>query len=100
MLDLGTCKPFRGRISYETVAEILRLYREEYFDFNAKHFHEKSRENYGIDHSYTWVKDLLQRAGYVKRGRESDGHRKRRERKALFDQMLHLDGSDHQWLSL
>ena len=100
LLDLRTCKPFRGRIPYETVAEILRLYREEYFDFNVKHFHEKLRENYGIDHSYTWVKDLLQRAGYVKRGKGRGGHRKRRERKALFGQMLHLDGSDHQWLSL
>ena len=54
----------------------------------------------GIEYSYTWVKDLLQRGGYIKRGKGRGGHRKRRERRPLFGQMLHLDGSDHGWLSL
>lgn len=57
-------------------------------------------EDHGLEYSYTWVKDLLQQAGYVKRSKGRGGHRKRRERKALFGQMLHLDGSDHTWLSL
>lgn len=100
LLDLRTCRPSRRRIPYVIVEEVLKLYREEYFDFNVKHFHEKLEQEHGIVHSYTWVKDLLQRAGYVKRGKGRGGHRKRRERRPLFGQMLHLDGSDHQWLCL
>ena len=100
LLDLRTCRPSRRRVPYAIVKQVLTLYREEYFDFNVKHFHENLQEKHGIVHSYTWVKDLLQRAGYVKRGKGRGGHRKRRERRPLFGQMLHLDGSDHKWLSL
>lgn len=100
LLDLRTCRPSRRRIPYETVERVLKLYRNEYFDFNVKHFHENLQEKHGVFHSYTWVKDLLQRTGYVSKGKGRGGHRKRRERRPLFGQMLHLDGSDHEWLLL
>lgn len=100
LLDRRTLRPSLRRIPYNDVEKILKLFREEYFDFNVKHFHEKLVEDHGIEYSYTWVKDLLQKAGYVKRGKGRGGHRKRRERRPLFGQMLHLDGSDHEWLSL
>jgi len=100
LLDLRTCRPSRRRMSYGIVERVLRLYREEYFDFNVQHFHEKLVQNHGITASYTWVKDLLQKTGYVKRCKGRGVHRKRRERRLLFGQMLHLDGSDHEWLAL
>ena len=100
LLDQRTLRPSRRRTPYSTVETILKLYREEYFDFNVQHFHEKLTENHGIKHSYTWVKNLLQESGFVKRGKGRGGHRKRRERRPLFGQMLHLDGSDHEWLAL
>lgn len=100
LLDRRTLQPSRRRVPYNDVEKILKLFRKEYFDFNVKHFHEKLVENHGIEYSYTWVKDLLQQSGYVKRGKGRGGHRKRRERRPLFGQMLHLDGSDHEWLSL
>ncbi len=100
LLDLRTCRPSNRRIPFEIVEQVLRLYRDEYFDFNVQHFHEKITEKHGICCSYTWVKDLLQKSGYVKKGKGRGGHRKRRERRPLFGQMLHLDGSDHEWLAL
>jgi hypothetical protein len=36
---------------------------------------------HGIDLSYTWVKQALQGAGLVGRGRKRGAHRKRRERR-------------------
>ena len=69
LLDCRTCRSSCRRVPYETVAQVLKLYREDYFDFNVKHFHEKLVEDHGIEYSYTWVKDLLQRAGYVKSGK-------------------------------
>jgi hypothetical protein len=46
------------------------LYRERYFDFNVQHFHEKLREQHGLNYSYTWVKTALQEAGLVERRRK------------------------------
>lgn len=65
-----------------------------------KHFHEQLLNRHGLSCSYTWTKNLLQTAGYVKRSKGRGGHRRRRERRPLFGQMLHLDGSEHEWLAL
>src|SRR4029077_8990739 len=56
------------RVPLEQVEEVLRLYQEEYFDFNVRHFHEKLLAEHGIKLSYTWVKLALQGAGLVKPG--------------------------------
>ena len=50
--------------------------------------------------SYTCVKQMLQGAGLIKKRRLEGRHRRRRERKPRFGQMLHLDGSRHGWLAL
>ena len=85
------------RIAVEVVEQILELYREKYFDFNVKHYHEKLVEEHQIEVSYTWLKGLLQGAGLVAKERVRKKHRKKRERKALRGMMLHIDGSHHQW---
>ncbi len=79
--------------------EVLSLYRDKYFDlWNVRHFHgEKLGEEHQIGLSYTWVKQVLQAAGLVKRKARRGVHRKRRERRPLPGMMLHIDGSDHQW---
>jgi hypothetical protein len=53
--------------------------------------------DHGIELSYTWVKQALQGAGLVGRGRKRGAHRKRRERRPLPGMLLHIDGSRHQW---
>ena len=85
------------RIPVATVEEVLSLYREKYFDFNIRHYHEKLREEHSIELSYTWVKTLLQGSGLVAKQRGRRKHRIRRERKPLSGMMLHIDGSHHQW---
>ena len=62
-----------------------------------QHFHEKLEAEHGIELSYTWVKQALQGAGLVARGRKRGAHRKRRERRPLPGMLLHIDGSRHQW---
>ena len=73
------------------------LYRERYFDLNVRHFHEKLAAEHGIGLSYTWVKQALQGAGLVARGRKRGAHRKRRPRRPVPGMLLHIDGSQHQW---
>src|ERR1700722_6001948 len=36
------------RIPMETAEEVLRLYKEVYFDLNMRHFHEKLRDDHEI----------------------------------------------------
>jgi transposase len=89
--------PSPKRVPLATVEAVLRLYQEQYFDFNVRHFHEKLVEEHGIKLSYTWVKQALQGAGLVKATRKRGPHRKRRPRRPLPGMLLHIDGSQHQW---
>ena len=50
--------------------------------------------------SYSYVKQALQAAGLVKKHRARGRHRRRREPRACFGELLHLDGSLHPWLAL
>ena len=81
LLDRRRCRPSEKRVPLATVEQVLALYRDRYFDFNVRHFHEKLREEHGIELSYTWVKAALQGAGLVARGRKRGVHRKRRARR-------------------
>ena len=55
----------------DQLEQVLQLYREKYFDFNVRHFHEKLRDVHGIEFSYTWVKTALQEAGFVQEAQEA-----------------------------
>src|SRR3569832_806416 len=97
LYDRRLGKPSPKRVAVSVVEEVLRLYQEQYYDFNVKHFHEKLKREHHIKLSYTWVKTALQTAGLVpRRGRRSK-HRKRREPRPLPGMMLHIDGSKHKW---
>ena len=97
LADRRKGRPSDKRVPLATVEEVLRLYRETYFDLNIRHFHEKLREEHDIHLSYTWVQKALPGAGLVARGRKRRKHRRRRERRPLPGMLLHIDGSKHQW---
>ena len=50
--------------------------------------------------SYTFVKKALQTARLVGKRRPRGRHRRRREPRPCFGELLHLDGSRHRWLAL
>jgi len=97
LFDRRRGKPSSKRVPLVQVEQVLALYRDRYFDLNVQHFHEKLKEEHQIELSYTWVKQALQGAGLVKRGRKRGPHRKRRERRPLPGMLLHIDGSEHRW---
>ena len=97
LIDRRRGRPSQKRVPMDEAEQVLALYREKYFDLNVRHFHEKLREQHGIGLSCTWVKQALQGAGLVRKGRRRGTHRRRRERRPLPGMMLHLDGSHHQW---
>jgi transposase len=98
LLDRRRGRPSSRRVPLELAERVLALYREKYFDFNVRHFHEKLWEKHGIALSYTWVKLALQGAGLVKKSGRRGVHRRRRPRRPLPGMLLHLDGSSHAWL--
>jgi transposase len=97
LFDRRRGTPSPKRVPLETVEKVLRLYQEQYFDFNVRHFHEKLGAEHGIALSYTWVKTALQGAGLVKARKHRGKHRKRRPRRPLPGMLLHIDGSQHRW---
>ena len=91
-MDRRKDKPSDKRVAVATVEEVLRLYRERYFDLNIRHFHEQRSEEHGIRLSYTWVQKALQGAGLVTRGRKCRKHRRRREMRSLPGMLRLEDG--------
>ena len=98
LYDRRRGRPSPKRVPWAVVEQVLGLYREKYSDFSVRHFHEKLREEHGIELSYTCVKLLLQGAGLVEKARQRGVHRRRRERRPMVGMLLHIDGSTHRWL--
>ena len=97
LYDYRKRRPSPKRVALKTAEKVLQLYREKYFDFNVRHFHEKLTEEHGIRISYTWVKTALQGAGLVKKQQRRGTHRRRRPRRPMPGMLLHIDASKHAW---
>jgi transposase len=100
LIDKRMLRPSIRRMPPGQVEDVLRLYREYYAGFNVRHFHQIVRREHGVTASYSFVKQALQSAGLVKKHRARGRHRRRREPRACFGELLHLDGSPHGWLAL
>ena len=83
------------------VDEVLRLvdrYRTRHAGWNVRHFHAWYCRS-GGQRSYNWVRNTLQAAGAVNKGRRRGAHRKRRVRAPWPGMLLHQDASTHAWVS-
>ena len=100
LLDRRRQRPSPKRAPVAEVERLLHLYRTHYDGFNVRHFVRKARREHGLRVCYAFVKKALQGAGLVPKHRARGRHRRRREPRACFGELLHLDGSRHQWLAL
>jgi transposase len=100
LLDRRRQRPSDKRVPLAEVQHILRLYREKYPGFNVRHFHQIARREHQVTRSYTFVRMALQIAGLIPRQKARGKHRRRREPRPCFGEMLHIDGSPHEWLAL
>lgn len=98
LFDRRRLQPSPKRVALDVVRQVLTLYREQYFDLNVLHFHEKLQTVHGMTLSYTWVKTALQTAGLVAREARRGTHRKARPRRPLPGMLLHTDASTHSWI--
>src|SRR5262245_63004165 len=100
LFDHRRYRPSPKRVAVAEVQRLLTLYRERYQGFNVRHFHQIARREHGIRFCYAFVKKALQTAGLVAKQRPRGRHRRRREPRPCFGELLHLDGSRHRWLAL
>jgi len=86
------------RVLVDTVMAVLELFDTRYWDFTAKHFHEKLVADHQFTRSYNWLRLSLQDHGRIRPAPRRGAHRRKRERRPLPGMMLHQDGSSHQWV--
>ncbi len=86
------------RVPVDTLMEVLELFDTRYWDFTAKHFHEKLVCEHGFTRSYNWVRLTLQEYSRIRPAPRRGVHRRKRERRPLPGMMLHQDASSHQWV--
>ena len=86
------------RAPVDEVARVLELFDTRYWDFTAKHFHEKLVADHGFKRSYNWLRLSLQAHGRGRAAPRRGAHRRKRPRRALPGMMLHQDGSSHEWV--
>jgi transposase len=93
-------QPSRRQAPALEVKRILTLYRDTYRGFKVRHFYQVARREHGVTLSYSFVRLALQEAGLVRKRRARGRHRRRREPRSCFGELLHLDGRPHAWLAL
>lgn len=98
LYDRRCLRPSRRKAPAPEVQRILRLYRERFSGWNVRHFYRFARREHEVRLSYSFVRLALQEAGLVRKGRARGRHRRRREPRPCFGELLHLDGSRHAWL--
>jgi transposase len=99
LFDRRRHTPSPKRAPVAEVQRLLALYRDRYQGFNVRHFHQLARRQHGVRFCYAFVKKALQSAGLVAKHRPRGRHRRRREPRPCFGELLHLDGSRHRWLA-
>ncbi len=92
-------RPSPRRASGRLVRWVVRQYKERYRGFNVRHFHAVLKREHGFEYSYSFVRQALQDVGLVKKKRPRGRHRLRRDPRAMFGELLHIDGSRHRWLA-
>jgi transposase len=83
----------------ELVKKVTRLYQERYQGFGPTLTAEKLYELEGIEISRETIRTWLLESGQWQKKRKARAHRRWRERKSCYGEMLQLDGSHHDWFA-
>ncbi len=99
---IGIVHKSRGRHSnrgfhQETKDGVIKIYRESYRDFGPTFFSEKLEEYHQIRINHETLRRWIRSSGHVGWHRKKRPHRRRRERRSAYGEMLQFDGSHHDW---
>ena len=91
-------KPSNNRISEKLRAKAISAYKGSYMGFGPTLASEKLRERERITVSEETMRKWLLQEGLWEKKRRRSPHRRCRERKECFGEMVQMDGSHHDWL--
>ncbi len=91
-------RPSQRRFRDEVRERVLSLYRENYPDFGPTFASEKLLELDGIKVSDETLRKWLLEAGLWQKRRKRSPHRRWRQRRECFGEMVQIDGSHHDGL--
>jgi transposase InsO family protein len=100
--DKGVIHGLRGKesnrgYSKEVKRKILAIYRSQYNDYGATLFSEKLLEYHKYDINRETLRLWLKSEGINTGMRKGRKHRKKRQRRSGFGELLQFDGSPHDW---
>jgi hypothetical protein len=90
-------RPSNRRIPDEIRDKVIGLYRSEYGDFGPRLASEKLQERDQVEVHAETLRLWLLESGDWKKRRKRRGHRRWRDRKHHFGEMVQIDGSHHDW---
>jgi len=91
-------KPSNNRIGEDVRAKVISSYKGSYMGFGPTLASEKLREREKIAVSEETMRKWLLHEGLWEQKRKRSPHRRYRERKECFGEMVQMDGSHHDWL--
>lgn len=98
----GIIHRLRGRKSNRGYPEALKrkiitLYRQGYSDYGPTLYSEKLLENHKISIDHETIRKWLRENAITTSIRRKRPHRKKRERRSCYGELLQFDGSYHDW---
>lgn len=98
----GIIHRLRGRKSNrgypeELKRKIIILYRQAYSDYGPTLYSEKLIENHKISIDHETIRKWLRENAITTSIRRKRPHRKKRERRSCYGELLQFDGSYHDW---
>ena len=103
--DIGLVHRSRGRESNRGIekglwAYVSDLYRNRYSGFGPTLFSEKLEECHGIRLDHETLRRHLMEEGLWVKARKRPKHRRWRQRKEHFGELVQMDGSFHDWFGI
>ena len=98
----GIIHKLRGRKSNrgypeELKRKITEIYRREYWDYGPKLFSEMLVENHNISVDHETIRKWLREQAITTETRKKRPHRRKRQRRSCYGELLQFDGSYHDW---
>jgi transposase len=98
----GIIHKLRGKKSNRGYPEeikqrVIKLHEKEYWDYGPTLLTEMLLEHHGISINHETVRRWLRKNGITTSMRKKRPHRKKRERRSCFGELLQFDGSYHDW---
>lgn len=99
--DAGLVHRLRGRgsnrkLDADLADRIVKRHQERYYDFGPTHACQKLAED-GYDLCANTLRSLLKARHLWQPRRRRGKHRRRRERRGCFGELVQMDGSHHDW---